>query len=103
MADLTLADINNYLKGLNGITKITSGTACATTSINGAGTIYSITDADTFLLSQAGDASMYNTSSTTKDNFLELYKEQYARNTEAFIGIIIVGAILAKMMFYPTK
>jgi hypothetical protein len=92
MADLTLADINNYLNGVNGVSKIEAGQACGI-----------IGDVDAFLLTQAGNVTRYNTSSITKDNFLELYNEQYARNAETFVGIIIVSAILAKMMFYPTK
>ena len=56
--------------------------------------------ADTFLLEKIKSGGLAN---EANDNFLELYNEQYARNMEAFVGILIVSAILAKMMFYPTK
>jgi hypothetical protein len=77
-SELTLANIKSYL-----------GTSC-NNAIN----------ADTFLLEKIKNGGLAN---EANDNFLELYNEQYARNMEAFVGILIVSAILAKMIFYPTK
>ena len=108
MSGLTLVDINNYLNGLNSITKINTTDNCTTsTRTNTAGKTYTIVDADAFLLAQMNlaqsDVITFNTSNTTNDNFLTLYNDQYARNTEAFVGILIISAILAKMIFYPIK
>lgn len=109
MTDLTLADIDNYLKGMNGVTKIALNDTCECTGsatgcrTNGTGTRYSITDADSFLLNQILTKTNYYKSRTTKDNFLELYNDQYTRNVEVFVGILIVSGILAKMIFYPPK
>jgi hypothetical protein len=111
MSGLTLGDINNYLIGATGIPRIsttdnctTAASGASTTGIrtNGAGNTYNIKDADAFLLSRMNLAHItFNTSDTTNDNFLTLYNDQYARNTEAFVGILIISAILAKMIFYP--
>jgi hypothetical protein len=101
MTDLTLGDIKNYLKTAREAPGNQQGLAlCQDNVIR---TTHTIQDVDDFLLAEAEKSSKYNTSSTTKDNFLELYNEQYSRNMEAFVGILIIGAILAKMMFYPTK
>jgi hypothetical protein len=99
MTDLTLGDIKNYLK----TARDALGNQQALCQDNVIRTTHTIQDVDDFLLAEAEKSSKYNTSSTTKDNFLELYNEQYSRNMEAFVGILIIGAILAKMMFYPTK
>ena len=99
MTELSLGDIKNYLN-----TKpSTTASALPLCKDNIIKSSYTIKDADTFLLTQINTYNTYNTSSETKDNFLELYNEQYSRNMETFVGILIVGAILAKMMFYPTK
>lgn len=110
MADLTIADIDNYLKGMNGVTKIALNDTCGCPTgtetgcrTNGAGNKYSVTDADSFLLNQILTKTNYYKSKTTKDNFLELYNDQYTRNVEVFVGILIVSGILAKMIFYPSK
>ena len=117
MSGLTLDDIKNYLNGLNNITKISTTDNCTTISssattttgirTNAAGSAYTIVDADSFLLGQMNlaqsDVITFNTSNTTNDNFLTLYNDQYARNTEALVGILIISAILAKMIFYPIK
>jgi hypothetical protein len=101
MTELTLDDVYNYLKSGS---KFTSANACTLAKTNIVGDkSYTITEVDTFLLAQVENSSKYNTSSITKDNFLELYNEQYSRNLEAFVGILIVSAILAKMMIFPTK
>lgn len=95
---LTLSNIQTYLN-----TSPSSGGACSSTPISS----YTIVDADSFLLGQMNlaqsDVITFNTSNTTNDNFLTLYNDQYARNTEAFVGILIISAILAKMIFYPIK
>jgi len=103
MSGLTLSDINNYLTGINNITRISTSDNCTTsTRTNGASNTYTIADADAFLLSRMNLAHItFNTSNTTNDNFLTLYNDQYARNTEALVGILIISAILAKMIFYP--
>ena len=113
MSGLTLVDIKNYLNGLNSITKISTTDNCTTASsgsnttgirTNAANSTYTIVDADSFLLSRMNLAVItFNTSNTTNDNFLTLYNDQYARNTEALVGILIISAILAKMIFYPIK
>ena len=96
---LTLSNIQTYLN-----TPPSSGGACSSTPISSS---YTIVDADSFLLGQMNlaqsDVITFNTSNTTNDNFLTLYNDQYARNTEAFVGILIISAILAKMIFYPIK
>ena len=100
--ELTLDDVYNYLNSTNN--KFTSADGCTAIKPNIVGdAAYNIIEVDTFLLAQVENTTNYNTSSTTKDNFLELYNEQYSRNLEAFVGILIVGAILAKMMIFPPK
>jgi hypothetical protein len=37
------------------------------------------------------------------ENFLALYNEQYVNNVVLFCGIVVVGSVLMKMMFYPIK
>ena len=37
------------------------------------------------------------------DNFLSLYNEQLSKNIVLFCGIVVVGSVLAKMMFFPIK
>ena len=116
MSGLTLVDIKNYLNGLNSITKISTTDNCTTSAsgsnttgirTNAANSTYTSVDADSFLLSRMNlaqsDVITFNTSNTTNDNFLTLYNDQYARNTEALVGILIISAILAKMIFYPIK
>jgi len=99
--ELTLDDVYTYLNSTN---KFAINDYCDVVKENIVGDAsYNIIKVDDFLLAEAEKSSKYNTSSTTKDNFLELYNEQYSRNMEAFVGILIIGAILAKMMFYPTK
>ena len=100
--ELTLADIQRYLNTDN--FKFTANTPCNTKIQNIiSDASYNISQADTFLLKQIyTTTNSFNTSSTTRDNFLELYNEQYARNMETFVGILIISIILAKMMFYPT-
>jgi hypothetical protein len=101
MTELTLGDIKNYLKTVRGTpSNDQPQSLCKEKVIR---TTFTIQEADNFLLTQINAYNTYNTSSTTKDNFLELYNEHYSRNMEAFVGILIVSAILAKMMFYPTK
>ena len=101
--ELTLDDVYNYLN--NSQNKVTSNEGCQTEHIHISDDTkkYTMEDVDIFLLAQAENATNHNTSSTTKDNFLELYKKQYSRNLEAFVGILIISAILAKMMYFPTK
>ena len=84
MSELTLADIKNYLD-----TQALVDGPCNDAIAK-----------DDFLLEKIKNGGLAN---EANDNFLELYNEQYAKNMEAFVGIIIVSAILAKMMFYPTK
>ena len=91
--ELTLVDINNYLNGVDVASKIQLNETCTR-----------IKNADDFLLKQiATTTNSFNASSTTMNNFLDLYNEQYSRNMEAFVGILIISAILAKMMFFPTS
>lgn len=60
---------------------------------------FAFADIDKFMSSQI--IQTQTVQMTTKDNFLSLYNNQYARNVEVFVGILIVSGILAKMMFYP--
>jgi len=104
--ELTLADINNYLNTRSSFFPVGGpGVSCTTVKPNIKGDAsYTITQVDDFLLNQIEKTNnSFNTSSTTKDNFLELYNEQYARNMETFIGILIISGILAKMIFYPNS
>lgn len=91
MTELTLNNIQTYL--LN-----TSGPASCTASLINGVSNSKITDIDTFLLEQIKDNT---TSYTRKGNFLELYNDQYNQNIEIAVGIFIISAVLAKMMFYP--
>jgi hypothetical protein len=93
MTELTLEKINIFLQTLPTSGK-TSGN-CSDTLIDN----YNITDIDTFLMNKI---STLDSSSTRKDNFLTLYNDQYFRNLEIGVGILCIGAVLAKMMFYPT-
>ena len=94
---LTLSNIQTYL----------SNAVAGTTACDAIVSSTNISGADSFLLGQMNlaqsDVITFNTSNTTNDNFLTLYNDQYARNTEAFVGILIISAILAKMIFYPIK
>jgi len=100
MSGLTLGDIKTYLTTTG--SKIIVGDSCTIAKTNIASNTYNIKDADAFLLSKMNLAHItFNTSNTTNDNFLTLYNDQYARNTEALVGILIISAILAKMIFYP--
>ena len=95
---LTLSNIQTYLSNAVAGTTTCDAIVSSTTNISGA---------DSFLLGQMNlaqsDVITFNTSNTTNDNFLTLYNDQYARNTEALVGILIISAILAKMIFYPIK
>lgn len=99
MAELTLESINEYL------IKVSAGGACSDNVkyTNAAGkevdNDYKFADIDKFMSSQI--IQTQTVQMTTKDNFLSLYNNQYARNVEVFVGILIVSGILAKMMFYP--
>ena len=88
MAELTLESINEYLK-----------TPAGNCSDNVISNTYKFADIDKFMSSQI--IQTQTVQMTTKDNFLSLYNNQYARNVEVFVGILIVSGILAKMMFYP--
>ena len=95
MSGLTLSNIQTYLSNAVAGTTTCDAIVSSTTNISGA---------DSFLLSRMNLAVItFNTSNTTNDNFLTLYNDQYARNTEALVGILIISAILAKMIFYPIK
>lgn len=99
MAELTLGDVKNYIIDNRYTTDKNCTDKADVNNLNS-----TIIGVDNFLLNQINTTTnSYNTSSTTKDNFLRLYNEQYERNMEAFIGILVVGGILIKMMFYPPK
>ena len=85
MAELTLESINKYL----------ANTHTGDCSDND----YKFAEIDKFMSSQI--IQTQTVQMITKDNFLSLYNNQYARNVEVFAGILIVSGILAKMMFYP--
>ena len=97
MAELTLESINEYL------IKVSAGGACSDNVIKNASSTLvdnsTLADIDKFMSSQI--IQTQTVQMTTKDNFLSLYNNQYARNVEVFVGILIVSGILAKMMFYP--
>ena len=96
MAELTLESINEYL------IKVSAGGACSSNVIENASSTLdnsTLADIDKFMSSQI--IQTQTVQMTTKDNFLSLYNNQYARNVEVFAGILIVSGILAKMMFYP--
>ena len=93
MGSLTLDNIQQYLLNTN-VSDVSGCTAPLIPSV----TDSTITDIDTFLLKQIES----NTRSyTRKENFLDLYNNQYTKNTEIVVGILFVSIILAKMMFYP--
>ena len=66
-----------------------------------------IMNADSFLRGEyaQNEASLaiLNSSFEMKNNFLSLYNDQYDQNMQLFIGILLIGGVLAKMMFYPIK
>jgi hypothetical protein len=97
MAELTLESINTYLNSptlslcSDNVIKYASSTTLVDNS--------TLADIDKFMSSQI--IQTQTVQMTTKDNFLSLYNNQYARNVEVFVGILVVSGILAKMMFYP--
>jgi hypothetical protein len=98
MAELTLESINVYLNS-----STATGGACSANVVKDASSTLvdnsTLADIDKFMSSQI--IQTQTVQMTTKDNFLSLYNNQYARNVEVFVGILIVSGILAKMMFYP--
>ena len=50
-----------------------------------------------------GSNPLNQTAKTTKTDFVSLYNEHYIYNVKLFVGITIIGAVLAKMIFYPMK
>ena len=66
-----------------------------------------IVTADSFLLAETAKneakLSILNSSFEMKDNFLSLYNDQYEKNMELFVGILLISGVLAKLMFYPIK
>ena len=88
--ELTLESIETYLDNTPTLSSCSS---------NVIGTKTKFADIDKFMSSQI--IQTQTVQMTTKDNFLSLYNNQYARNVEVFVGILIVSGILAKMMFYP--
>jgi len=96
--ELTLESINDYLSSPPATDgKCSDNVTTSTTS--GHTYDYKFADIDKFMSSQI--IQTQTVQMTTKDNFLSLYNNQYARNVEVFVGILIVSGILAKMMFYP--
>jgi len=95
MAELTLESINAYLNSPT-LSSCSDNVSSTSPSANYS---YKFADIDKFMSSQI--IQTQTVPMTTKDNFLSLYNNQYARNVEVFVGILIVSGILAKMMFYP--
>ena len=66
-----------------------------------------IMNADSFLRGESAQneatLSILNSSFEMKNNFLSLYNDQYNKNMELFVGILLISGVLAKMMFYPIK
>ena len=91
MSELTLEKIHMYLQS-SPQTK-----TCNTDLVLGV-TASKITDIDNFLI---GTMNELYVPATRKDNFLTLYNDQYISNLEIMTGILFIGAVLAKMMFYP--
>lgn len=95
MSTLTIEDIRNYLSFQNYKDADNKYKQCNAT----------IRDADSFLLDQIrkneAKLSILSSSHVLKSNFLSLYNDQYNRNVEIFVGILIVSGVLAKIMFYP--
>jgi hypothetical protein len=61
-----------------------------------------INDSENKLIDPSHDTHIGNMTAHIKNqNFLSLYNNQYNSNMELFLGIVIVSAVLAKMMFYP--
>ena len=61
-----------------------------------------INDSENKLIDPSHDTHIGNMTAHIKNqNFLSLYNNQYHSNMELFLGIVIVSAVLAKMMFYP--
>ena len=50
-----------------------------------------------------GSNAINQTAKTTKTDFVSLYNEHYSYNVELLVGITIITAVLAKMIFYPMK
>jgi len=100
--ELTLESIETYLADTP---KIGNGADCSdpvkskSTDNDNYNYKFAFADIDKFMSSQI--IQTQTVQMTTKDNFLSLYNNQYARNVEVFVGILIVSGILAKMMFYP--
>ena len=102
---LTLDNIRQYLSmkqyNVSGITnKLCSDNVTLPSS-------KTIIDADSFLRDEhaknEATLSILNSSFEMKNNFLSLYNDQYDQNMELFVGILLIGGVLAKMMFYPIK
>lgn len=103
---LTLDSIRAYLSMKQYCTDIncTSNKTCENVDSLNSNTIM---DADSFLLDEnaknEATLSILNSSHEMKNNFLSLYNDQYEQNMELFIGILLIGGVLAKLMFYPIK
>lgn len=103
---LTLDKIRSYLsmKQYNDSVALINYKCSDTIADAGSDTIM---EADSFLLGEhaKNEASLaiLNSSFEMKHNFLSLYNDQYDQNMELFVGILLIGGVLAKMMFYPIK
>jgi hypothetical protein len=103
---LTLDDIRKYLsmKQYCADSNCISNKQCSDSTDLSSNTI---TTADSFLLSEhaknEATLSILNSSFEMKDNFLSLYNDQYEKNMELFVGILLISGVLAKLMFYPIK
>lgn len=61
-----------------------------------------INNSENKLIDPSHDTHIGNMTAHIKNqNFLSLYNNQYNSNVELFLGIVVVSAVLAKMMFYP--
>ena len=102
---LTLDDIRKYLSMKQYIDSNSgSNKLCSDATDLSSNTIVT---ADSFLLDEnaknEAKLSILNSSFEMKDNFLSLYNDQYEKNMELFVGILLVSGVLAKLMFYPIK
>jgi len=101
---LTLDNIRQYLSMKQYVSATTNKSCSENGTLPNSNTII---DADSFLREETADneatLSILNSSFEMKNNFLSLYNDQYERNVELFVGILLISGVLAKMMFYPIK